>query len=182
MSQVWCPALHILGHVLPLASSGGGVLSPFHRSENRLRVPCLRASLGSPIRARALYSLKYRKQGLSGGADQCCSLNGSHTSALTEAPGGCGLATEVLVIPAFAILWRNRTEYLKLGQHPAIQDMRIPRPRPGYLPLLKTLKHLGRAHSRTVLAPAEVFEHQGVNFILSSDLIPQQCWKHELFD
>lgn len=57
-------------------------------------------------------------------------------------------------------------EYLKSGQYPAVQDMQTPKPCSGHLPLLKTWRLLGKSHSRKILVPAEVFEHQGVNLIL----------------
>lgn len=134
---------------------------------------CLRPFLGGrlgfkprfvSIRARDFYSLKYRNQGLlSAGALH----SGSWHLCLTEAlPGRCILATKVLVILVFAGLWRNRTEYLKLGQSLAFRVYEQPSFVLGGLPLLKTLRHLGKAHSRKVLVPAQAFEHQGVNFLL----------------
>lgn len=91
------------------------------------------------------------------------------------------MATEVLVILALAGLWSNRTEYLKLGQSLAFRVCEQPSFVLGGLPLLKTLRHLGKAHSGKILVlaqvfevPAQAFKHQGSTSFFASDLIPPE--------
>lgn len=129
--------------------------------------------------------MKYRNQGLSSWADlpKWCSPNGSQSLGPDRNPkrvwfGYLGAGNS-------GICWfmEQQTEYLKLGQHPAVQDMQTPKPRPRHLLLLKTWRHLGKSH---ILEKSWFLQSslsiKGQTVFSSSDLIPQRCWKHELFD
>lgn len=85
----------------------------------------------------------------------------ANTSGLAEALSRCGLVTTGLSFLAFVGLCGSRTEYLKLEQSQVIQQDTWPLvPYPGGLLLLKTLRHLEKAHARKILVPAEIVKHQ----------------------